>query len=104
MPLYTYKAINPDGRVVLGRIDALNAVDLELRLRRMELDLVNSEPISHRRLFGGKIPRRELINFCFHLEQLARAGVPLLEGLCDLRDSLEHPRFREVVASLIESI
>ncbi len=104
MPLYTYKAINPDGRVVLGRIDALNAVDLELRLRRMELDLVNGEPISHRRLFGGKIPRRELINFCFHLEQLARAGVPLLEGLCDLRDSLEHPRFREVVASLIESI
>lgn len=104
MPLYTYKAINPDGRVVLGRIDALNAVDLELRLRRMELNLVNGEPISHRRLFGGKIPRRELINFCFHLEQLARAGVPLLEGLCDLRDSLEHPRFREVVASLIESI
>ena len=104
MPLYTYKAITPDGRVVLGRIDALNAVDLELRLRRMELDLVNGEPISHRRLFGGKIPRRELINFCFHLEQLARAGVPLLEGLCDLRDSLEHPRFREVVASLIESI
>ncbi len=104
MPLYTYKAINPDGRVVLGRIDELNAVDLELRLRRMELDLVNGEPISHRRLFGGKIPRRELINFCFHLEQLARAGVPLLEGLCDLRDSLEHPRFREVVASLIESI
>jgi type IV pilus assembly protein PilC len=30
--------------------------------------------------------------------------VPILEGLSDLRDSLEHPRFREVVASLIEAI
>jgi hypothetical protein len=45
-----------------------------------------------------------IIHFCFHLQQLVRAGVPILEGLTDLRDSLEHPRFREVVASLIESI
>lgn len=105
MPLYTYKAVNPDGRMIFGRIDALNLVDLEMRLRRMELDLVNGEPVSNRSLFGGSgVPRRELIHFCFHLEQLARAGVPILEGLSDLRDSLEHPRFREVVASLIESI
>jgi len=41
VPLYTYKAVNPDGRMLLGRIDALNLVDLEMRLRRMELDLVS---------------------------------------------------------------
>jgi len=105
MPLYSYKAVNLDGRMIFGRIDALNVVDLEMRLRRMELDLVNGEPVSNRSLFGGSgVPRRELIHFCFHLEQLARAGVPILDGLSDLRDSLEHPRFREVVASLIESI
>jgi len=105
VPLYTYKAVNPDGRMIFGRIDALNVVDLEMRLRRMELDLVNGEPVSNRSLFGSSgVPRRELIHFCFHLEQLARAGVPILEGMSDLRDSLEHPRFREVVASLIESI
>jgi type IV pilus assembly protein PilC len=50
------------------------------------------------------VPRPELINFCFHLEHLTRAGVPILEGLTDLRDSVEHPRFREVMAGLIESI
>mgnify|MGYP000943561919 FL=1 len=105
MPLYTYKAVNPDGRMVCGRIDAINLVDLELRLRRMELDLVSGEPLSNRSLLGGGgVPRREIIHFCFHLQQLVRAGVPVLEGLTDLRDSLEHPRFREVVASLIESI
>ena len=82
MSLFTYKAVSPDGRTVLGRIDALNMIDLEMRLRRMELDLVNGEPISNRSLFGGSgVPRRELIHFCFHLEQLARAGVPILEGL-----------------------
>jgi len=66
---------------------------------------VTGTPLAQRVLFGGrKIPRPELINFCFHLEQLNRAGVPLLEGLTDLRDSIEHPRFREVIAGLIESI
>ena len=105
MPLYSYRAVAPDGRMVLGRIDALNIVDLELRLRRMELDLIDGEPVSNRSLFRPvSVPRREIIHFCFHLELLIRAGVPILEGLSDLRDSLEHPRFREVVASLIESI
>ncbi len=105
MPLYSYRAVAPDGRMVLGRIDALNTVDLEMRLRRMELDLITGELISNRTLFGSSgIPRREIIHFCFHLELLVRSGVPILEGLSDLRDSLEHPRFREVVASLIESI
>ncbi len=105
MALYTYKAVNPDGRMVLGRIDAINLVDLEMRLRRMELDLITGEPLNNRRsIMGGGVPRREIIHFCFHLQQLVRAGVPIIEGLTDLRDSLEHPRFREVVASLIESI
>lgn len=105
MPLYTYKAVSPEGRMLLGRIDALNLVDLEMRLRRMELDLVSGEPVSQRTLFAsGGVPRREMIHFCFHLQQLVRAGVPLIDGLADLRDSLEHPRFREVVASLIEAI
>ena len=45
MSLYNYKAVAPDGRTVLGRIDALNIVDLELRLRRMELDLIDGEPV-----------------------------------------------------------
>ena len=105
MALYDYKAIDPEGRVVQGRLDALNLVDLEMRLKRMELDLITGEPVSNRNLFSsGNIPRREVIHFCFHLEMLERAGVPVLEGLSDLRDTLENPRFREVVASLVEAI
>ncbi len=103
--LFDYKAVSAEGRSTSGRLDAINLIDLEMRLKRLDLDLIDGTPVRFRGLFAGaKIPRRELINFCFHLEQLARAGVPILEGLSDLRDSLEHPRFREVVAGLIESI
>jgi type IV pilus assembly protein PilC len=105
MPLFNYRAINSDGHAVAGRIDALNLVDLETRLRHMELDLIDGVPASARKLLGLKnIPRRELIHFCFHLEQLVRTGVPILDGLADLRDSLENPGFCGIIASLIEDI
>jgi type IV pilus assembly protein PilC len=105
MPLYSYKAMDANGRLTFGRMDAINPVDLEMRLKRMALDLIIGEPVKPGGSFGGaRITRRELITFCFHLEQLARAGVPIIESLSDLRDSLDNPRFREVLADLIESV
>ncbi len=106
MPLFSYKAIDVSGKNVLGRVEAVNLFDLEQRLARMGLDLVNGAPSSeHSRLFRGRrIARQELINFCFHLEQLVGAGVPVIEGLVDLRESVENARIREVVSGLIESI
>src|SRR5262249_11868087 len=106
VPLYTYKAIDADGKSVLGRVDAVNLFDLEQRLSRMGLDLVTGAPTKQTaRLIGGaKVQRQDLINFCFHMEQLAGAGVPIVEGLIDLRESVDNLRFREVVSGLIETI
>jgi type IV pilus assembly protein PilC len=105
MALFNYRAVDADGHTVSGRIDAMNIVDLEMRLRRMDLDLVKGDPVNNKSLLGTHtVPRRELIHFCFHLEHLVRVKVPILEGLTDLRDSLENPRFREVVAGLVEGI
>ena len=106
MPLYTYKAVDGEGKNVLGRAEAVNVLDLEQRLSRMGLDLISGAPSSQKSRFigGTKVKRQDLINFCFHLEQLTGAGVPVVESLVDLRDSLENPRFREVVSGMIESI
>ena len=56
------------------------------------------------RAAGARVDRRELINFCFQLEQLMSSGVPILEGLADLRDTVEDKRLREVIAGMVESI
>jgi type IV pilus assembly protein PilC len=104
MALFNYKAIDANGKAMLGQIDALNVVDLELRLKRMGLDLVVGGPTKRAVAFGRAIKRPDLINFCFHLEQLTSSGVPLVEGLTDLRDSVENPRFREIMSGLIEGI
>ena len=107
MPHYLYKAMDAAGELVPGNMEAANVPDLELRLGRMGLDLVDYTVTRTRTLALGrrKVTRADIINFCFHMEQMTGAGVPILEGLGDLRDSMEqHPRFREIITSLIESI
>ncbi len=101
---YFYKAMDTHGRTIQGYIDANNISDLEARLDRMGLDLISYKLKTTRQWYGGRVSRLELITFCFHLEQLTRAGVPLIVGLCDLRDSLTPSRFRDVITNLIESI
>ncbi len=105
MELFRYKAIDERGRIHRGRADAANAADLETRLSRLGLDLIDFRELKAGRQRGrAGIRREDLITFCFHLEQLVRAGVPILEGLADLRDSIGNRRLREITAALIESI
>jgi type IV pilus assembly protein PilC len=100
-----YRAINKSGQRRTGLQDASNLVDLEIRLKRTGLDLINGK-IAKKNWFvtGATVTRRELITFFFNMEQLTNAGVPLLESLADLRDTLSDPLLREIVASLIENI
>jgi type IV pilus assembly protein PilC len=103
---YQYKAIDSFGRMQVGKADAINVADLEMRLRKLGLDLVNCKEIqsSSQNVSGRGVKRRDLILFCFHMEQTSRAGVPMLESLHDLRDSTDNPRLREVISAMCESI
>jgi type IV pilus assembly protein PilC len=105
MASFSYRAIDQEGSIQSGSLDAANGVDLELRLRRMGLDLIKFETLKKSALSSGrKVTRPELITFCFHLDQLLRAGVPIIEALVDLRDTVENPAFRKIVGSLLEDI
>ncbi|MDO8263855.1 MAG: type II secretion system F family protein [Gallionella sp.] len=105
MALYSYRAINDQGKPSKGMQDAANVIDLELRLKRGGLDLIDAKVDEGKAgLRRGKIKRPEMITFFFNLEQLTRAGVPLLESIADLRDTMNDHRFREIIASLVESI
>lgn len=106
MIVYQYKAVDASGEVRLGRLNAQNTEELEQRLNRMGLDLVNFREVKPGMFRGYRrnVTRKDLINFCFYLEQLTEAGVPLLQGLADLRDSVENPRFREILSAVIARI
>jgi len=103
--LFGYRAVDADGKISSGNLDAVNAVDLELRLKRLGLDLVTFDSVKRSHAaHARRITRTELITFCFHLSQLLKAGVNIIEALTDLRDTVDNPGFRQVVAGLIEDI
>lgn len=107
MPSFEYKAIDKTGQPARGGLDAVNEVDLELRLRRMGLDLITCKQVDRRSKSigaGGAITRQDLINFCFDMEQMVRSGIPILDGLRDMRDSIDSPRFREVLTVMTEDM
>jgi len=102
MPSFNYKAIDQIGRPAMGQMDALNEVDLEIRLERMGLDLITYRAVakSSSLLNSSKVSNQDLVMFCFQIEQLSSAGVPLLECLTDLRESSNNPYFQKVLGAI----
>ena len=104
---FKYKAVDSKGQMRSDIIDAENAFDLETRLAAMGLDLINCKPVSgvsSIKFSRSGITRQDVINFAFQMEQLTRAGVPILDGLADLRDSTTQMRFKDVIAAVVDEI
>lgn len=106
MAIFKYKAIDLNGKVHQGRIDAVNEPDLETRLGNMNMELITFQEVTRKGSYvtGRKVTRQDLITFCFHMEQLTRAGVPIIESLIDLRDSIDNSHFREILSDMVASI
>ncbi|MFA6180440.1 MAG: type II secretion system F family protein [Methylophilaceae bacterium] len=106
MPIYNYKAVDQVGRPARGQVEAHNEIDLELRLERIGLSLITFRATSkNSSVFSGrKVSLQDLMMFCFQLEQLTGAGVPLLEGLTDLRDSTPNLHFQKVIGALVSDV
>ncbi len=102
MSAFAYRAVDGSGRLLRGELAAGSEAELDSRLLQIGLQLITCRPLSKRQQKAGgtRVDRRELINFCFHLEQAHRAGLPILEALRDLRDSTTNSAFRNVLASI----
>lgn len=102
MPSFNYKAVDKLGRPAMGQLDAINEVDLEIRLSRMGLDLITFRQVTKSTSVfnSSRVSNQDLVMFCFQLEQLTSAGVPLLECLNDLRESNHNPYFQKVLGAV----
>lgn len=106
MTRYYYKAIDPNGKMIEGQVEASNESDLESRISHMRLELVRyrteTKPLFTLR--RQRVEVQELIAFTYHMEQLLKAGVPLVDALTDLRDSIDNDMLKNVISGLIENI
>jgi type IV pilus assembly protein PilC len=107
VPDYRFKTIDAAGKIRSDTMVASNPMELEKRLGTMGFDLLSYKEQSKaaKSVFRSKtISRRELINFTFHIEQLIKSGVPLIDSLKDIRDSLEYSHFTDVLQTVIDDI
>lgn len=113
MPLFQYKARNPRGDAVQGRLDAPNADAVATQLLNSgitPIDIVEAEASSdimlklRERLASRKPTLDDLILFSRQMHTLLRSGVPIIRALTGLADNINNPRFvatlRDLVASL----
>lgn len=105
MPKYNYRALNKSGRPVRGSLSAANETDLFQQLQEGGFELIDCKEVGKKtnkfKIFGSRgVKTRDLIQLFVHLEQLQKAGVPLLDGLADIRDTTESAKLRDVSAEI----
>lgn len=101
---YRYRAVNREGTITSGNLQANGEEALAAILSGRGLELIAARATRPWQNQHVAIDRRELINFCFQLELLCRAGVPLLEALRDLGAATESHRFRQTLTELADSL
>jgi type IV pilus assembly protein PilC len=107
VPDYKFRTIDAAGKVRSDTMIASNPMELEKRLGSMGFDLLSfkeQSKLSASTFHRKSISRRELINFTFHVEQLIKSGVPLIDSLKDIRDSLDYSHFTDVLQTVIDDI
>ena len=108
MAKYNYRALNKNGRPVRGSLTAANETDLFQQLQAGGFELIDCKTVGGeskgagmiREIFSGGVKTRDKIQLFVHLEQLQKAGVPLLESLADIRDTSESPKLRDILTEL----
>jgi len=109
MPKFSYKAINAKGRPVRGVVTAANEGELFNRLQESGMNLLDCKEMNEKAgklaaLTAARVKTRDLIQMFVHLEQLQKAGVPLLDALSDIRDTAESTRLRDIMGDVYSEV
>lgn len=92
-----------------GIVSAANEQDLFNRLQESGLSLLDCKEMNEKAnklaaLTAARVKTRDLIQMFVHLEQLQRAGVPLLDALSDVRDTAESTRLRDIMGDVYAEV
>ena len=106
MNQYRYKAINLEGKYVNGSMASENPSDLTTNLKNKGLELISFKIESNNSIgsFFNKVKNKDLITIFLHLEQMDRAGISIVDSICDLRDTAENPKIKNLMHEIHDSI
>jgi MSHA biogenesis protein MshG len=112
MPAFSYKARNPRGELLTGRLEGGSSDTVADELMRSGLTPVEIKAlvgkVDAKPLFGAwfedKVSELDLMLFARQMASLLKAGVPILRSLASLAESSAHPAFQKLLADLREGL
>ena len=110
MAIFRYKAVNAQGRLSEGQVDAMDTRTAAFRLQTMGLIPVSIEaPIVQRsarpaRLYLQRVSRKDILFFTEELSTLVHAGLPLDRSLSITAELASKPALRAVINDVLKQI
>ncbi len=110
MSNYSYKALDADGGVIRGMLEAADESSVYDNLRTKGLFVVDVRKSSiflkkiMERLLAWRIRRRDTIEFSSNLAIMIRAGVPILAALNDIIDTIDNEQLKSIVEDIKKNI
>jgi MSHA biogenesis protein MshG len=112
MPAFSYKARNPRGELLTGRLEGGSSDAVADELMRSGLTPVEVKAMAAKTeaatLFGTyfeeKVSELDLMLFARQMSSLLKAGVPILRSLASLAESSSHPAFQKLLGDLREGL
>lgn len=111
MPDYAYKAATADGKILKGSRFANNEQELRARIKDHGMHLLEfreAKALEFLKILEGiqlgGLNRSQLIEFSNNLGVMIKAGVPLLNGLDEIREDAENKYIKNMLTEIIENI
>ncbi len=110
MSNYSYKALDADGNVIKGMLEADNASSVYDNLRTRGLFVVDVKKSSiflkkiSDKLLTWRIRRKDTIEFSSNLAIMIRAGVPILTALDDIIDTIDNQHLKSTIDDIKKNI
>jgi len=109
MAVFSYKAINAEGKFAEGRLEAPDSRAATLRIEGMGLIPVSiAEPKAERSSFArtifSRVSRRDILFFTEELSTLVSAGLPLDRSLSICAELSQKPAMRTVILDVLQQI
>jgi type II secretory pathway component PulF len=110
MSNYSYKALDADGDVIRGMLEAADESSVYDNLRTKGLFVVDVRKSSiffkkiTEKLLAWRIRRKDTIEFASNLSIMIRAGVPILAALNDIIDTIDNEQLKSTIEDIKKNI
>ncbi len=107
MPKFSYEAVDPNGAVVTGVVDAASAVRARNDLMGRALQVIEvkeRKSLAQFEITAKKLKPAELMNFSRQLAAFLRAGIPIIDALEALNSESVSPLLSKVLNDVCDGL